>query len=126
MRVRVIAPLEVRVRRLVAQKGYDEKKAEKTFGKSDRDSAGYISSFFKADMEGKDLYDLILNTRAIPIDTGAELIINTLDTNEFKVSFEETAEKLVDLTLAQKAADIPAGFSGLGWTKMSVEKGGAI
>ena len=122
LRVRITAPFEVRMRRLVEQKGYVERNAERTLRKSDRNSAGYISSFFEADWEDKDLYDLIINTRTISVDTGVGLIINTLGAHEFKVSSQETAEKLADLTLTQKVEEILMGFPGLGSTKLFVEK----
>lgn len=125
LRVRITAPFEVRIKRLVLQKMYDERNAEKTIRKSDRDSAGYISSFFKANLEDKDLYDLIINTRTISVNTAVELIINTLGAHEFKVSFKETAEKLADLALTQKAQAVLLEIPGLRATNLSVEKGAA-
>jgi len=123
LRVRITAPCEGRMRRLVEQKGYDERNAEKTLRKSDRDSAGYMSSFFEVNWEDKDLYDVIINTRTISVDTGVGLIINTLGTHEFKVSSEETAEKLADLALTQKVEAALVEISGLYWSNVNVKKG---
>ena len=123
LRARIIAPFEVRTRRLVEQKGYDEKNAEKTLRKSDRDSAGFISSFFKYDLEDKDLYDLIINTNTISVGTGVELITNTLNAHEFKVSSQETAEKLTDLWLQHKLEAVLAEFPKVDWANVSVDKG---
>ena len=105
------------------QKGYEEKNAEKTLRKSDRDSAGFISSFFKYDLEDKDLYDLIINTNTISVETGVGLITNTLDAHEFKVSSQETAEKLTDLWLQHKLEAVLAEFPKVDWVNVSVDKG---
>lgn len=123
IRVRIIAPFEVRTRRLVEQKVYDERNAEKTLRKSDRDSAEYMSSFFKSDLEDKELYDLIINTITISVDTGVGLIINTLEAHEFKVSSEETAEKLTDLSLKHKVEAAVLEIPGLELSNLVVEKG---
>jgi len=123
LRDRIIAPFEVRTRRLVEQKGYKERDAEKILRKSDRDSAGFISSFFKYDWEDKDLYDLIINTNTISVDTGVGLIINTLDAHEFKVRSEETTEKLTDLSLQYKLEAVLEEFPKVVWVNVSVDRG---
>jgi cytidylate kinase len=123
LRVRINAPFDVRLNRLVAHKGYDEKSAEKTLRKSDRDSAGYISAFFQADWKDEDLYDLILNTEKFSVNTCIEFIVNTLSAHELNVSSEETAKKINDLSLTQKVKGAIMEVPGLTWTSLYVDQG---
>ena len=68
LRLRIIAPFEMRISRLMEQKGYDEKDAERILRRSDRDSSGYINSFFGVDWADEGLYDFVINTRTFSVD----------------------------------------------------------
>jgi cytidylate kinase len=121
--IRIIAPFETRMKRIMEQEGYDEKNTEKIIRQRDRDSSGYISSFFEADWDDQSLYDLVLNTRTMSVDTGIRLIIEAVGAPEFKEKASEAAEKLGDLALTQKVEAALVEISGLDLTYLYVEKG---
>jgi cytidylate kinase len=75
LHVRITAPFATRVERIVDRLGTDEIDAERLLKQKDRDSSGYIRSFFEADWDEKDLYDLAINTGTISMVTAIELII---------------------------------------------------
>ena len=106
LHVRIIAPLGIRLKRIMEREGYDERNGERILRRSDRESSGYIRSFFGADWNDQNLYDMVINTKAISIDTAVETIKDTIDSPEFKGGFKETLDKLADLALQQKAETI--------------------
>jgi len=75
MHLRIIAPFEVRIRRLREQSGGDEKQATRILRRSDRDSAGFIRSFFDVDWDEPALYDLVINTQKLSVETAVKLIL---------------------------------------------------
>ena len=123
LRVRITAPFEVRMRRLVKQKGHDERNAERILRTSDHDSAGYIRSYFGVDWDDEDLYDLVISTKTISVDTAVTLITKALSAQEFIQPFEELSEKLDDLILAHKVEAVVTEFRGLSYIDLYVEKG---
>ena len=51
LHLRIVAPFEVRLERLMEQDGYDKKNGEKVLRQKDRDSSGYIRSLFPCGLE---------------------------------------------------------------------------
>lgn len=49
LHVRITAPLEIRIRRLMDQGDYDEQLARRVILSNDHESSGFISSFFNID-----------------------------------------------------------------------------
>jgi cytidylate kinase len=103
LHVRVVAPLKVRLGRIMEHEGYDEKNGERVLRQGDRDSSGYIRSFFNADWNDPDYYDLLINTKTISIDTAAGMMMNAVRSAEFKSDPDERSDKLAALSLQQKA-----------------------
>ncbi|MBW1694322.1 MAG: cytidylate kinase family protein [Deltaproteobacteria bacterium] len=122
LHMRIIAPFKTRMNRLMAE-GYEEKNAERALRQRDRDSSGYIYSFFGANWDDAELYDLVLNTKSISSDTGIKLILDTLDSREFKEIPKETTEKLGDLALTHKVETAIMEIPGLSWANLYVDKG---
>jgi len=123
MHVRIIAPFEIRTRRLLEQKGCNEKEAERILQESDRDSSGYISSFFRVDWENSYLYDLIIDTKTISMNTGIELITGAVNAPEFLEGAKETADKVADLVLKQKVEAALVDFPELKLANLHIESG---
>lgn len=123
LHVRIVAPFNVRLKRIMEREGHDERNGEKILRRSDRDSAGYIRSFFGADWDNQTLYDMVINTHTISTDTGVKMIINTIDSPEFKESSKEALEKLADLALLQKVEARLIEIPGVNIQASSVEKG---
>jgi len=122
LHVRVIASNAARISRLREQMGHDEKNAERIIQQSDHDSSGYIKAYFDANWDDGDLYDLVINTRTMSLDTGVEMITCAIGANEFKKS-PQVFEKLSDLALTQKVKSVLLEVSGLTSVIMGVERG---
>jgi len=103
LHVRIFASFDLCVKRLMEKEGIDEKHAARIFRQSDRDSAGYIQSFFHADWNDASLYDLLINTDRLSLATAVQLIIDSVQSREVQEGGEKGGEKLADLALAQKA-----------------------
>lgn len=84
LHVRIVAPLEVRMNRIMEREGKDEKDAARILRQSDRDSAGFIHSFFDVDWNDQSLYDLIINTQKISVDTGVKMILESINSRKSK------------------------------------------
>jgi cytidylate kinase len=102
LHVRIMAPFGVRLRRLTAQEGMDEKEATRILHRSDRDSAGFLRSFFDTDWEDQGLYDLIINTQKFSVASGMKLIMESTLSPEIKEGEKQIGEKVSELALAHK------------------------
>jgi cytidylate kinase len=113
LHVRIVAPFEVRLRRILGKEGGDEKQVLRTLRRSDRDSAGFIRSFFDVDWDDLNLYDLVINTQKISTETGVSLIQESLRSPEIKESEKKAEGKLADLAISQKAEATLLGLLGI-------------
>jgi cytidylate kinase len=127
LHVRVVAPLEDRIRRLAEQAGGDEKQALRLLRRSDRDSGGFIRSFFDADWNDPALYDLVINTQKITLDTAVKLILQALDTPEIRDAGNITREKLGDIVLMRKVEASLWGVLGIDVRHINIQiEAGAV
>ncbi len=123
LHVRVTAPLKRRVARLVDRHGYENKQAERLIRKSDRESAGFIGGFFDADWDDVDLYDLVLGTRTMSVETGVGLIVDAVGAPEFRRRSETMAARLKDLALQQKVESVLLSFPRVEVSSIDVRDG---
>ncbi len=125
LHVRVFAPLDVRIRRIMEQQGVKEKQALRLLRRSDEDSAGFIQSFFKVDWEDPSFYDLAINTQRLSVDTGVMMILEAIQSPEIKEGGKKTEGKLADLILFQRVESTLMTLLGMGFTyiNISVEEG---
>lgn len=72
--VRLIAPLEKRVEVVMKRSHLTRMAALASIEKEDRGRERYLKRYFKADIDDRLLYDLVINTARIPPDTAAQLI----------------------------------------------------
>jgi len=103
LHVRIVAPFDVRVKRIMERDGLDEKQAARLLRRNDRDSAGFIQSFFDVDWEDPNLYDLVINTQKLSVETAEKMIRESNQSSEIKEGERKASEKLVDLILFHKA-----------------------
>jgi len=123
LHVRVIAPTATRANRLMEQRGYEEKNAQQIIRQGDRDSSGYLSTYFGASWNDSDLYDLIINTRKVTLNESVEMITCAVGTDEIKKS-PQMSEVLNNLALSHKAKSALLKITGdVGYTDMEFEKG---
>ncbi|MBI4460699.1 MAG: cytidylate kinase-like family protein [Acidobacteria bacterium] len=78
-RVRVIAPLEVRIERLCAA-SLKRSEAESIIAETDRQRSQFIQENFRESDSDPLLYDLVINTGEIAVETAAELVIRAVET----------------------------------------------
>ncbi len=103
IRVRVVAPLQDRVKRARGQFGNDERQALQAIQHIDNERAGFYRVLLQADWNSPDLYDLIINTHLVSLRTAADLIEKTLGSKEVAARQKEASRKVADLYLAEKA-----------------------
>ena len=125
LHVRIFAPFDLCVKRLMESERIDEKLAVRIFRQSDRDSAGYIQSFFHTDWNDATLYDLLINTEKLLPATAIQLIIDSVHSGEIQEGVEKGKEKLAELVLVQKveAKLMPIIGSDRHHVEIRVEKG---
>jgi cytidylate kinase len=76
LRVRTVAPMAVRTRRVMDEERLSASQAEHRVHESDREVHARMRSILKVDVEDPQLYDVILNTSSAPLDTLAAVVID--------------------------------------------------
>lgn len=74
LRVRIVAPLEVRVARIMAAKALSREAAEKEIAHLDQERARFNQRSWARDTKDLHAYDLVLNTAFMSVDGAAEVI----------------------------------------------------
>jgi hypothetical protein len=75
LRVRTIAPLEVRVARVAAEQGWDPEKAKDFLRRIDTERSTFIRQHFGREVSDPGHYDLVLNTGSFSEETCADLVV---------------------------------------------------
>lgn len=123
LHVRVIAPYALRVSRLIEQRGYQENEAQRIIRQRDSDSLGYLNTYFDANPENSNLYDLVINTRTMSLSECTEIIASAVGTGEIKEG-PPVSEILNDLSLKHKVEVAVLEVTGGGeLVNVEVEKG---
>lgn len=78
LHVRIVAPLEDRVRRLREQGMSGISEIKLTIADRDRASAAYLKRFFGISWDDPALYHVILNTGLLDLDLAAEIIVHAV------------------------------------------------
>ena len=78
-RVRVIAPLEVRIERLSASTGMEILEAETVIAETDKQRSQFIQENFQQSDANPLPYDLVINTGEIALGTAAELVVRAVE-----------------------------------------------
>ena len=76
LHVRIQAPYNLRVRRLLERENYSPGGAKEAAVKHDRASAEYLHRFFDIDWADPMLYDLVISTAKLDVEAAARLIAN--------------------------------------------------
>lgn len=79
IKVRIIASLKVRTERIMKLYGLNEEETEKFLVLSDRKHKRYLSTLYEMDWDNPELYDIILKTDDLDVDTCVEGIISLVD-----------------------------------------------
>ncbi|ESP62571.1 putative cytosolic protein [Smithella sp. ME-1] len=74
-RVRVIAPMELRIQYFMEDRGYTKAEAEQYILKRDNNRKAFARKYFNADIANPQDYDIIINTEKISLAAATESII---------------------------------------------------
>ncbi len=78
LRVRVFAPLEVRVRQLMADERVDRDEAESRIRRTDDDNRAFIAKVFDKDIDDPAGYDLVINRAEMGEDAAAATVVSAV------------------------------------------------
>jgi cytidylate kinase len=98
LRIRLVAPLEVRIERAIIKYETARETAELLIKKTDRDRAGYIRSIYKKNWEDPEHYDLVLNTADYSIEQLTRKITEALKEWDLRAT-SEGRKKLENMAL---------------------------
>ena len=97
--VRIMAPVEVRVRRVMAQEGIDQKTAAAKVRAYDREMSGRIEYLFGVDWTRPEHYDLVLNTRDDTWEFYTDVLVAAARHPRYQPT-PESRQRIRDLSLA--------------------------
>ena len=112
LHVRVVASRKTRIRNLEAQ-GYGEDLAEKLIEHSDAERSSFMKFAYKVDWEDVEMYDVVLNTDKLSIDSAVDTVAALARSSEINACSLHALESLGNLALEGRveAAIIEAGLS---------------
>ena len=79
LHLRLCAPLEYRIKRVMEKAGVSEKEAGEKIHARDRSRASYIKDHYQRDWNDPGLYHLTINTQLVPVETIITLVRHLLD-----------------------------------------------
>ena len=110
----------ITISRQLGSLGTEIAQAVRHLRRTDQDSAVFIRSFFNMDWKDPNLYDLVINTQKLSVDTGVNMILESIQSPEIKEGERKGQEKLADLVLFQKVDSALMRIIGMGSTDMNI------
>ena len=109
LHVRVVAPLEQRVAYAVTREGLDADAARKRVQEKDRARIRYIQAQLHRQPDDANLYDLVINTAVLSLDSSVDQICLALEhkANQLSVPVEELGPAAGLSLYASQPADFP-------------------
>jgi cytidylate kinase len=104
VRIRVCAPLELRVTRLMERMQVSHAEAQALAERYDQGVRARLRQYFDVDWEDGDLYDLVINTERISTDEACAHIERLLDSAEYRAD-DASRQDVRDRTLAARVAE---------------------
>jgi cytidylate kinase len=99
LRVRLIAPIEARVRTLMEGEGMDSASAEQYIRHVDGVRARWVKMMYGEDIEDPFLYNMVINLKTLSIPAACAIVTKAAEQPDFAVT-DEVREKLLDFRLA--------------------------
>jgi len=78
LHILLVAPEELRLKRIIANLNLSEDDARKEIGRSDSSHREFIKRYFQADLEAPINYDMVINTASLNFIDTATIIIKAL------------------------------------------------
>ncbi len=101
LRVRLIAPLEMRIRAVMEQEGLEREESERYIRRVDDERLRWTKSMYDVHLFDPQLYDLVVNLEALSMASACALVVEAARRPEFSVTGEVKA-KLEDFALASR------------------------
>ena len=127
LHVRVSANEESRVQNLMKQKGVNEETAQRLIRKSDHEQRGFLRFAFQMDWADPSLYDLVINTEQLGIDTAAQLIIEAARSETMKTCSLSAVDAMDRLSLKKRVeASFLEKSLNLKWLYLDIPEKGKV
>jgi cytidylate kinase len=128
--VRVYAPMEIRVKRLMQRLGIaDADLARREIERNDASHASTMQRFFAANWEDPALYDIVLNTERVPIESCIEQVRLLAGSPAFRESDESRAvlaDKLLEARIRLALADRRGEARGADEIEVAAKSGSVV
>ncbi len=86
LHVLVVAPLEVRVKRVMQDLKLDQETAKLEIARRDNSLREFIKRYFKAELEDAVYYDLVINTERFSFQAAASIVVDALSLKDQTVN----------------------------------------
>lgn len=110
--VKINAPFDVRLKRIMERKGDDEIHVQMLLKDTDRDNSGWMRYLYDVDWNDMSLYDTMINTGKVPVDAAVQMISKAIHTPELREMEKKGEERLADRTIAHKIEAILMELGG--------------
>lgn len=74
----VVAPLEVRVKRVMQNLELDQEIAKREIARFDNSRREFIKRYFHAELEDPAYYDVVINTERLSLEAAASIVVNAI------------------------------------------------
>jgi len=125
LHVHVDASFDRRVERIMKLHTLDQFTAENMVRKSDQQRSGFLRFGFGMNWEDPTLYDMVINTEKVGIDTATLMIVNAARSEEIKACSPTAMDAMARLALARRAEAklLNAAFSPFSLSIRSPQQG---
>jgi CMP/dCMP kinase len=106
--VRIIAPLESRIAYVMQREGLDRAAAQARVQLKDRDRLRYLQSQYNVSPENAQLYDIVVNTAILDLDSAVDILVLALERKAMQLS--KTTRELGPATGMPRYPQRPADF----------------
>jgi len=112
LHVLITGSMEKRIERAMEENHVSREVAEKMIRTYDHDRRGFLRFAFDQDWLNPNLYDLVLNTDKLSIDSSVKMVLDAAKSNEIKACGIDSVKALGKLSLQRKveAAFLEAGI----------------
>ncbi len=101
-RVRIVAPKDIRVKRIMERLNFSKEEAEDYAHKYDHERENLVRSIFQSDPQDWSLYDVIVNTERFSAGEAAQLVMDAVEKIEKVPDEEALKESLRNRAIAKR------------------------
>ncbi|MEW6336989.1 MAG: cytidylate kinase family protein [Acidobacteriota bacterium] len=99
LRIRLVAPMEYRIRKEMESSGVDRERAEQAIEHLDQGRLAWTRAMYGVDVRDPVLYDLVINLEVMSIPSACAVVVEAANRPEFLIT-DEVRSRLRDFTLA--------------------------